>query len=159
MSRLPPVGWRPEALRPRTLACGHLSSPGQDQTHTQCLECYRREQLHEVETAEAKFDLSVTLVGTPKQVAYARQIRVNKVTGLAQCIELGVATPAQMEKLDLFRTQCDAQWFIHNRMFRARPPGTETYTKTKEANDKAKGIETPKAKNKAKRLKNAEVGK
>ena len=113
-TRLPPIGYRPES-HTRQLPCGHLSGEKTQPDHQMCSNCYAKMKSTKVAELEAKYDLVVKLDGSPKEVAWAREIRAMKVDSLAQTILSGSANEKQYKLMDDLRTQSEARWFINSR--------------------------------------------
>lgn len=143
MNKLPPIGVRPPHLHTRILPCGHESKPGQPPAHEVCRDCYAKDRFQIVLMLEEKYELVTRIVGSPAQIHYARGIRAFKVDGIAKRIEDGDVTTSMMDKLDQFRTETKAQWFINNRLYRTLAPGKKTVTvAAREAAEEAAEIES-----------------
>jgi hypothetical protein len=116
-SKFIPIGYRPPAPAPPEtylLECGH---EGAVRAHTLCHACYMANRDMKTEETERDHGLHIQIVGSPKQVAYARNIRAHKVSALAAKVLAGTATVKDCEKLDEFRTKAVAKWFIDNKMY------------------------------------------
>lgn len=138
LGRLPPVLRErlPTAAEMRTaletcLPCGHPPKSYLNVGKSMCERCYRREQLATMAVKEAEFGLTETLVGSEKQIAYARVIRVQKLQQIETRRAEGSMTPRLLGFLQKLCTEKSAVWFIHIRTVRIlkKSPGKKAFTK------------------------------
>lgn len=116
-TKFPPVGWIPESLRPKRMACGHFSKSG-TKVHPDaklCFDCYNAKVAAKAKELEAALELP-KLVGTPKQIAWASSLRAIKLLGLFHTLKNRNSAKLNA-KADWFRTETSADAIIRNKLY------------------------------------------
>lgn len=116
-TKFPPVGWIPESLRPKLMMCGHYSKSG-TKVHPDaklCADCYNAKVVAKARELEQALELP-KLVGTPKQIAWASNIRATKLLGLFHTLQQKDSAKLNA-KADWFRTETSAEAIINSRRY------------------------------------------